>query len=136
MRHLPGGGPSADIPTTLAVNPATSDYNVAGHRLGRADQHATTAPISGEPVTFSLNGNETCTGTTDSTGTASCSITPEEAQGSYPLTATFAGDTTASPGLLASNGSNTLWSPRTRPPPPTPGPRPPPTASRPPSRAP
>jgi hypothetical protein len=50
-------------------------------------------PIGGQPVVFTLNGTETCTGTTDASGTASCSITPGEAAGSYPVTASFAGDT-------------------------------------------
>ena len=57
----------------------------------------TSAPIAGEPVTLTLNGTETCTGITDGTGTASCSITPGEAQGTYPLAATFGGDTSRVP---------------------------------------
>ena len=68
----------------------------------------TSAAIVGEPVTLTLDGNETCTGITNSTGTASCSITPSEPAGSYPLTGTFAGDTTRSPVLFASSGSNTF----------------------------
>ena len=103
----PGGSPT-DAPTTLTVNPATSDYNVATSVSGVLTNTSTSAPIANEPVTFSLNGSETCTGTTDSTGTASCSVTPAEASGSYPLTGTFAGDTTQTPTLLASNGSNTF----------------------------
>ena len=34
-------------------------------------------------MTFTLNGNETCTGTTDATGTASCTITPGEPAATY-----------------------------------------------------
>ena len=96
------------IPTTLKVNPATGQYNVATTISGVLTNSNTTAAIAGEPVTFKLNANETCTGITNSSGTASCSVTPSEAKGSYPLTATFAGDTTQSPTLLASNGSNTF----------------------------
>ncbi|HEY4028258.1 MAG TPA: choice-of-anchor P family protein [Candidatus Dormibacteraeota bacterium] len=51
-------------------------------------------PLPGEPVTFTLNGIETCTGTTDSNGSASCSLTPAEAAGTYPLVASFGGDAT------------------------------------------
>jgi hypothetical protein len=40
-----------------------------------------------------LNGAETCTGTTNALGIASCAITPGEAAGSYAITATFLGDT-------------------------------------------
>ena len=45
-------------------------------------------------MTFTLNGTETCTGTTDSTGTASCTITPGEPAGTYTVSGTFGGDTT------------------------------------------
>lgn len=48
-------------------------------------------PVSGQNVTFTLNGTETCSGTTGATGVASCSLTPGEAAGSYTLTAAFAG---------------------------------------------
>lgn len=54
----------------------------------------TQGPLSGRTVSFSLNGTETCTGTTDANGAASCSLTPGEPAGSYPLVATFAGDAT------------------------------------------
>lgn len=56
-------------------------------------------PVAGQAVTFTLNGAEACTGTTDANGNASCSLTPQEAAGSYTLTASFAGsavDTAAS----------------------------------------
>ena len=55
---------------------------------------------------MSLNGNESCTATTDATGTASCSVTPSEAAATYPLTGTFAGDTSQPLQLMASNGSS------------------------------
>jgi hypothetical protein len=51
-------------------------------------------PLSGEPVTFTLNGSETCSATTDGTGSASCSLTPQEAAGTYTLLASFGGDAT------------------------------------------
>ena len=92
--------PPPPIPTTLTVNPATGDYNVATSVSGVLTNTATSAPISGEPVTLTLNATETCTGITDSTGTATCSLTPGEAEGSYPLTGTFAGDTSVVPGPL------------------------------------
>jgi hypothetical protein len=49
-------------------------------------------PIAGQTVAFTLNGAQTCSGTTDTTGMASCSITPGEAAGAYTLTASFGGD--------------------------------------------
>ena len=48
-------------------------------------------PVAGQTVTFTLNGAETCSGTTGASGVASCSLTPQEAAGSYTLTAAFAG---------------------------------------------
>ena len=70
-----------------------------GASTGDHDDPATVAgtltdgagPIVGQPVTFTLNGAETCTGTTNAAGSASCSITPAEAAGGYTLTAAFAG---------------------------------------------
>ena len=100
--------PPPPVPTTLTVNSATGDYNVATTVSGVLTNSDTSAPIANEPVTFTLNGTEACAGITDSTGTASCSVTPGEASGTYPLTGTFAGDTTLSPVLLASNGSNSF----------------------------
>ncbi len=56
------------------------------------------SPVSTpETVTFVLGsgiGTETCSGTTNSSGVASCSITPNQAAGGYTLTATFGGDST------------------------------------------
>jgi hypothetical protein len=51
-------------------------------------------PVSGQTIVFTLNGSETCSATTGANGSASCPITPQEAAGSYPLTATFAGNAT------------------------------------------
>ena len=98
--------PPPPIPTTLTVSAATGDYNVATTVTGVLTNSATSAPIAGEPLTLTLDGNENCSATTDSTGTASCSITPGEGQGTYPLVGTFSGDTSVSPNLLASSGTN------------------------------
>jgi hypothetical protein len=48
-------------------------------------------PIAGRTLTLSLGG-QSCTGTTDSTGTASCQLTFTGSLGSQPLGASFAGD--------------------------------------------
>ena len=92
-------------PTTLTVNPATSPYSDTTTVSGVLTDTNTNAPISGEPVTFQLNGIETCTGTTDATGTASCSITPGEQAATYTVTGTFTGDSTVPLQLNPSNGS-------------------------------
>ncbi len=92
-------------PTTLTVNTATSDYSDATTVSGVLKDAVTNAPISGELVTLQLNGAETCTATTDTSGTASCSITPGEPAATYQLTGSFAGDSTLPLQLTTSNGS-------------------------------
>jgi hypothetical protein len=54
-------------------------------------------PVNGAPITFTLNGVETCSATTDSTGTGFCSLTPGEAAGPYDLHVSFGGDATRQP---------------------------------------
>jgi uncharacterized repeat protein (TIGR01451 family) len=62
------------------------------------------AGINSETVNFSLNGTETCMGTTDPSGTASCPVTPGEAAGPYTVSASFLGDSVYS----GSSTSNTF----------------------------
>ena len=92
-------------PTALQVNTATSDFSDATTVSGVLTDTITNAPIANEPVQFQLNGSETCTGTTDATGTASCSITPGESAATYTLTGTFGGDTNPALQLMTANGS-------------------------------
>ena len=68
----------------------------------------THAPIVDEPVTFTLNGSETCTANTDATGTATCDITATEPSSSYTLTAAFSGDTSSSTPEGSDTASNTF----------------------------
>lgn len=60
-------------------------------------------PVVGAPITFTLNGAETCTGTTNASGSASCSITPGEAAGPYQLTAAYTGSASDLPSSATSN---------------------------------
>ncbi len=96
-----GGVPQTAAPTTLTVNPATGDFADTTTVSAVLTNSSTSAPIAGQSVTFTLNGTETCTGTTDATGTASCAVTPGEAAGTYTLSASFAGNSD----LSESNGS-------------------------------
>jgi hypothetical protein len=98
----------ATTPTTLSANSTTGAYDVPALVSAVLTNSDTSSPVPDEPVTLMLNGTETCTATTDDTGTASCSVTPGEPEGTYPLTASFAGDTAQSPSLLASTGSSTF----------------------------
>ena len=57
-------------------------------------------PIVGRMVDFKLGagtGTESCSGPTDLSGNASCTLTPNEAASSYPIVASFAGDGFYSP---------------------------------------
>jgi hypothetical protein len=109
--YLPSNAASTlivGVATKLKVNAASGAYGQPATVSALLTNANTSAAIVGEPVTLTLDGNETCTGITNSTGTASCTVTPSEPAGSYPLTGTFAGDTTRSPALFPSNGSNTF----------------------------
>ncbi len=94
--------------TSLTYTGATSsDYNDPATVSAQLTDHAG-SPVSNEPVVFTLNGAETCTGTTDANGNASCSITPGEAAGPYTVVASFAGDTTHSASTTSSPFAVTL----------------------------
>lgn len=86
---------------TITGGSSTTDYHDQADVAARLTDSA--GPITGQPVVFGLNGAESCTATTDSTGLASCAVTPGEAAGTYPLTATFAGDATDLPSSATSN---------------------------------
>jgi hypothetical protein len=63
--------------------------------------------VSGETITFTLGsgfGAPACTQQTDLTGIASCSLTPNQAEGTYAIMATFAGDSS----VAASSASTSL----------------------------
>ena len=85
-----------DHAPTLTVAPVTGDFSTPTPVSAVLTNPNTGAPIVNEPVTFTLNGSETCTADTDSTGTATCDITAGEPSSSYTLTASFPGDTTTS----------------------------------------
>jgi hypothetical protein len=85
--------------TTLTVSSGTGDF--ADLTAVSAMLTSSGGPVSGKTVTFTLNGAETCSGTTDATGAATCLITPGESAGTYSLAGSFAGDATN----LGSNGT-------------------------------
>lgn len=98
------GIPSA--PVNLGVTVATtltftsgsarsSDYHDAATVQAQLTVSSDHSAVSGQTITFKLGsgiGSETCTAVTDGSGNATCQITPQEAAGSYALTANFAGD--------------------------------------------
>jgi hypothetical protein len=56
------------------------------------ENESSDTPVAGKTVSFTLNGTDTCSATTDATGVAACNITPTEAAGTYTLAVSFAGD--------------------------------------------
>jgi hypothetical protein len=74
------------------TGPLTSDYNDAVTVVAKLIDPDGGAAITGKSVKFVLGagtGTETCSGSTDAMGNASCSITPNQAAASYTLKATF-----------------------------------------------
>lgn len=77
------------IPTLVTYTGATtSDFNDAA-TVSAILTDDSANPLGGKTIVFTLNGTETCSAVTDTTGAASCSITPGEAAGPYSLTAAF-----------------------------------------------
>jgi Bacterial Ig-like domain (group 3) len=79
---------------TTYTGPTTADFDDSFLATATLTEDGG-APISGRTVDFKLGagtGTESCTGPTDLSGTASCTLTPNEAAGSYPIMASFAGD--------------------------------------------
>jgi outer membrane protein assembly factor BamB len=82
-------------PTKLTYAGATSDDvddpATLSATLSDTTNPAAPSPVPNEQVTLTLY-EQSCTATTDSNGNASCSVTPNEASGSYTASATFLGD--------------------------------------------
>jgi len=76
-----------------AASATTSDY----HDAATVQAQLTTDgnPLASKTVTFVLGSGgsaPTCSATTDGSGNAACSLTPNQAAGPYTLTTSFAGD--------------------------------------------
>jgi adhesin/invasin len=63
------------------------------------------APVSGQKVKFTLNGKN-YTGTTNSAGVATVTVTAPKTRATYPITLSFAGTTTL--GTSSATGSLTV----------------------------
>ena len=80
------------VSPTLTVLPVTGNFSTPTP-VSAVLTNSSGQPITNEQVTFTLNGAESCTGTTDNTGLVTCVITPGEPSSAYTLTASFSGDT-------------------------------------------
>ncbi len=80
---------------TTYTGQTTQDFNDPA-TLSANLRDSSNKPVSGATINFNLDG-QSCTGTTDASGNASCTITPNEPAGSYTVTASFAGDKSHKP---------------------------------------
>jgi len=97
---------TVNTPTSLSVSAVTGTTGTPATVTGTLTNQVTGQGISGQSVTLTLNGTQSCTATTGSTGKASCSVTPTESSGTYPVTGSFAGNTGTPTQLLPSTGHN------------------------------
>ena len=95
-------------PTSLSVSAVTGATGQPTTVTGTLTNQVTGQGISGQTVTLTLNGTQSCTATTGAYGKASCSITPNESSGTYPVTGTFAGNTTTSTAAAPQHGAQQL----------------------------
>jgi 6-phosphogluconolactonase (cycloisomerase 2 family) len=90
--------------TTLAVAAASTTYGSASTTLS-ATLTTPAGPLAGKTVSFTLNGSPAGSAVTDATGVASVTASLTGfAAGSYPITASFAGDVNNT----SATGSSTL----------------------------
>lgn len=86
-------------PTVVTyTGPAEADFNDAF--TASATLTVGGSPASGQTVSFSLGsggGSQDCSGTTNGSGVASCSLTPTDAPGQTTIDVTFAGTGTLAP---------------------------------------
>ena len=79
-------------PTTATyTGPTSGEYHDPLTVSGTLFDTRRGTPIAGKTLTIGF-GSDTCTGTTDTTGTATCTFTPQQVPGPYKATASFAGD--------------------------------------------
>jgi hypothetical protein len=82
-------------PTSLAfTNTSATTSDFADPATVAATLTAAAVPVPNATVTFTMGtgpGADTCTGTTNASGVASCSVKPTQPAGLYQITASFAG---------------------------------------------
>jgi hypothetical protein len=92
------------VPDITYTGATSADFNDPAQV--QAQLSSNSMPIANEQLTFTLgSGGPTCSATTDSTGNAACSLTPNQAAGPYTLTTAFAGD--------SNYGANSITTPFT-----------------------
>lgn len=81
-------------PTTLTYTGTTSaDFHDPAVLSAHLADAATALAVPGETISFTL-GSQSCSGTTDSGGNATCNVVLNQVAGPYTVSATFSGDST------------------------------------------
>ena len=76
---------------TTYTGSTTGDYHDSVTLSGTLVDGETSSPVPNETLSFTL-GSQSCSGVTDFTGAASCTLVLTQVPGSYTVTASFAGD--------------------------------------------
>lgn len=93
ITYVPGMLTITKSPTTLTyIGSRTSDFHDATEVAATLVHAPTGLPVIGALVAMSLNGVDTCSAPTDTSGNARCSLTPSQMSGSYSVSASFSGD--------------------------------------------
>ncbi|HXH28601.1 MAG TPA: hypothetical protein VNL37_06110 [Candidatus Polarisedimenticolia bacterium] len=88
----------SSTPTTVTYTGATTgDFHDDVTLSAFLTLSGTLAPVSGETLSFTV-GVQGCSAVTDGTGSASCTLTLNQASGGYTVTASFAGSGLYEPG--------------------------------------
>ena len=92
---VPPAPPSTHPTKITYTGDHSADFNDPAHLSATLQDTSVipAVPVSNEAVTLNL-GAQSCTGTTDVTGVAACTVNPNGAAGNYSASASFAGDAT------------------------------------------
>jgi hypothetical protein len=75
------------------TGPPAGDYHDPVSLSGTlVDPDASGGPIAGRSVSFTIGASDTCSGTTNGAGAASCTLTPQQVPAPYSVVTSFAGD--------------------------------------------
>jgi hypothetical protein len=75
------------------TGPSDGDYHDPVTLSGTlVDPDASGGPIAGRALSFTIGATDTCSGTTNGAGAASCTLTPQQVPGPYSVATSFAGD--------------------------------------------
>lgn len=96
-----------DVTALVGLSPAAADFNDAVSVSATLKNVTQGTPLAGKAVVFTL-GSGTCTGTTDSAGLATCSITIADPAGPATLTAHYAHEPTLAPATTTAPFTITL----------------------------